>query len=67
MYAYSRQACDGPVPGPARSAWARLVARFLPSFRRRRRICFAASLRGFLPSVHKITTVVTLTLTVALL
>jgi hypothetical protein len=36
------------------------------SFLRRRRICFAASLRGFLPSVHKITIVVTLTLTVAL-
>jgi hypothetical protein len=45
--------------------------RLLPSFfsfvsflrRRRRRICFAPSLRGFLPSVHKITIVVTLTLT----
>lgn len=28
---HSRQACDEPVPGPARSACARLVARFLPS------------------------------------
>jgi hypothetical protein len=28
----SRQACDGSVPGSARSARARLVARFLPSF-----------------------------------
>jgi hypothetical protein len=31
-FIHSRQACDGPVPGPARSARARLVARFLPSF-----------------------------------
>jgi hypothetical protein len=47
-------------PVPHGHAWS--PASFLPSFlHRRRSICFAASLRGFLPSIHEITIVVTLT------